>query len=60
MKKTLKKRLSRGQKNLQVYACLCDCTGCSGCGGSSSSDYLNVKTNRHNNIYGTAQKAYYQ
>lgn len=47
MKKTLKKRETRGQKNLQVYGCSCNCTGCSGCGSVPSYDYLNMISN-HN------------
>lgn len=55
MKKTLKKRLNRGQKNLQIYGCGCDCAACSGCGGSSSTDYLNVKENKYYGIYSEIQ-----
>ena len=42
MKKALKKRENRGQKNLQLYDCLC--SGCAGCGsGHGSDDYENVR-----------------
>lgn len=50
MMKTLKKRETRGQKNLQVYGCSCNCTGCSGCSGTPSYDSLNVTSNHHNSV----------
>lgn len=55
MKKTLKKRLGRGQKNLQVYGCPCDCSTCSGCGSVPSYDYLNVKENHRSYSTSTAK-----
>lgn len=51
MKKTLKKRLSRGQKNLQVYACLCNCTGCSGCGSVPLYDYLIMRDSKNADLF---------
>lgn len=41
MKKALKKRENRGQKNLQLYSC--PCHWCGGCGsGVSAADSVNV------------------
>lgn len=50
MMKTLKKRETRGQKNLQLYGCSCNCTGCSSCGSVPSYDYLNVISDHHNSV----------
>jgi putative bacteriocin precursor len=51
MKKALKKRENRGQKNLQLYSC--DCSSCGGCGsGHGSADYENVKKAHRNYVNG--------
>lgn len=49
MKKILKKRLGRGQKNLQLFSCLCVCAACSGCGSVPSTDGENVREYRYYN-----------
>lgn len=47
MKKALKKRENRGQKNLQLYSC--PCLSCGGCGsGNGGKDYENVDTAQNN------------
>ena len=44
MKKTLRKRATRGQRSLQLYSpCPCECSGCS---GTPSWNYLNVRDYR--------------
>ena len=42
MKKALKKRENRGQKNLQLYSCPCFwCGGCGSCVGADDSATVN-------------------
>lgn len=54
MKKTLKKRQGRGQKNLQLFSCDCLCGSCSGCGSAPSTDSQEVRKNHYNYVYGYA------
>lgn len=51
MKKALKKRQGRGQKNLQLYDCSCPCSGCSGCGSVPVNDVQNVRESKYSNVY---------
>lgn len=58
MKKALKKRQGRGQKNLQLYDCPCPCAGCSGCASTPVNDVQNVSEGKYNNMYYIVYKLY--
>lgn len=58
MKKALKKRQGRGQRNLQLYDCPCTCSECGGCGSVPVNDVQNVRTGKSNNIYYNMYKIY--
>lgn len=47
MKKALKKRENRGQKNLQLYDCTCNSCGICG-SGHGSTDFLNMQESQSN------------
>jgi len=48
MKRTLKKRETRGQKNLQLYACPCSCSGCA---SVPSTDHERVYSSQQSRVF---------